>query len=168
MPLGANQSGASKAETVAEHRVACGQQVEDRRCRNGASGWQELIGKPDPKTSAVVLCDLGVGVTRYGEVAETCDVHSPNVEPRITVSDPVGQGDTDTTPLRQSGHYRAGRPVPGQTENRTEQRVAIGREGEGAVDDLLDTNVTDCRKVPETDFKGFCDALKVRPAEDAC
>ena len=148
-------------EPIAEDRVLRTQQVEDRRRLDAARSRQELVWEPDPETSAVVLRNLGVGVTRYGEVTETCDVHSPNVETRITLGDPVGQGDTDTASLRQSGHDRTRRPVTGQTKNRAQQRVAVGRESEGAVDHLLDTGLTDGRKVPEADFKRISDALEV-------
>ena len=52
---------------------------------------------------------------------------------------PLRQRQADAAPLAEPRHDAAGRPVVAQPEH---QRIAVGREGEGAVDDVLDPAVS--------------------------
>jgi hypothetical protein len=63
--------------------------------------------------------------------------------------------------LRKAGHDAAGDPVIRQALHRTDQRVAVRREGERAVDDLLDAGLFDAGKMLEADLQRRRDAVEV-------
>ena len=64
-------------------------------------------------------------------------------------------------PWGEAGHDRAGRPEIGHAAHRPDQRIAVRREGEGAVDDLADAGLVEGREVAEADFQLAGDALQV-------
>jgi hypothetical protein len=51
------------------------------------------------------------------------------------------QRQADAAALAEARHHAAGDPVIGQALHRADQRIAVGREGEGAVDDALDAGL---------------------------
>ena len=52
--------------------------------------------------------------------------------------------------------------------DRADQRIAVGREGERAVDDLLDAGALERREMPEADFEAGRDAVEVVGGSSAC
>ena len=67
----------------------------------------------------------------------------------------------DAAALAEAGHDAAGDPVVLQAPHRPDQRVAVRREGEGAVDDLLDAGALERREMLEADLEARRDALEV-------
>src|SRR5690606_20510458 len=63
--------------------------------------------------------------------------------------------------LAEAGHDPAGRPEARQAAYRPDQRVAVRREGEGAVDDLPDADILEGRKMAEADLQRRRDAVDV-------
>src|SRR5437899_434068 len=59
-------------------------------------------------------------------------------------------------------HENAGDPEARQAAHRPDQRIAVGRKGEGAVDDLLDAGLLEGGKMAEADFQRRRDAIDVR------
>ena len=51
---------------------------------------------------------------------------------------PFGERLADAAALKEAGHHAAGDPVVRNAAHRADQRIAVGREGEGAVDPALD------------------------------
>ena len=74
---------------------------------------------------------------------------------------PVGQREADAAALAEAGHDGAGAPEIGQALHRADQRVAVEREGEGAVDDLLDAGLLDAGEMLEADFQRRRDAVEI-------
>src|SRR4029453_10607419 len=89
------------------------------------------------------------------------DVHAPDIEAGIAVHHPVGESKTDAAALAEAGHDAAGDPEIGEALHRADQRVAVRREGEGAVDDLLDAGLRDTGEMLETDLERRRDAVEV-------
>ncbi len=129
------------------------QKVVDRRGLERPPGRQFLIGEADGKTPRIILAHLGVGVGHRRPVAVARDIHRPDVGAGIALDHPVRQRQANTAALRKPGHDAAGDPEARQAAHRPDQRVAVGREGEGAVDDLLDAGVLEGREMPEPDFQ---------------
>jgi hypothetical protein len=65
-------------------------------------------------------------------------------------------------PWLKPGHHAAGDPEIGQAADRADQRIAVGREGEGTVDDLLDAGLGEAGEMLEADFERRRDAVEVR------
>ena len=81
----------SRPQHVAEHGVARGEPVIDRRGAEAAGRRQLLVGEADAEAPGVVLAHLGVGVGQGGPVAVAGDVHAPDVEAGVAVDHPVGR-----------------------------------------------------------------------------
>ena len=138
------------------------EQVVDRRRLERPPGRQLLVREADREAPRIVLAHLGVGVGHRRPVAVAGDVHRPDVGAGIAVHHPVGDSARPTPPpWREAGHDAAGDPEAGQAAHRADQRVAVGREGEGAVDDLLDAGVLEGREMPEADLQRRRDAVDV-------
>jgi hypothetical protein len=135
--------------------------VVDRRGLQRPRCRQLLVREGDAEAPAVVLAHLGVGVARRGPGAVAGDVHGPDVEAGIALGHPVGERQAHAAALAEAGHDGAGAPVVGQAADRADQRVAVGREGEGAVDDPLDAGPADRREVLEADLERGGDAVEV-------
>ena len=144
--------------------VGSRQSVVDRRRQQRPGGGQLLVGEGDPESPAVVLLDLGVRVAERGVIAVAGDIHGPDVHAAVAVvtgRHPGRQGETDAAALRQAGHHATGHPEAAQATDGADQGVAVGRKGEGAVDDLLDADRAHRRVVREGDLQLGSDALQV-------
>ena len=146
---------------IAHHSVLRDHRVVERRGLRGSRGWQFLVGEADREAARIVLPHLGVGVAQRGPFAPAGDIHAPHVEARIAVDHPVGQRQPDAAALAEAGHDAAGDPEIGEALHRANQRVAVRREGEGAVDDLLDAGLLDAGEMPEADLQRRRDAVEV-------
>ena len=146
---------------VTPDRVFSDEPVVDRRRFERACGREHLVGELDTEPSAVVLLHLLARVLERGVVAVPCDIHPPDVEAWIAVGHPVGERQADTAALAEPGHDGACAPEAGEAADRTEQRVAVGGEGERAVDDLFDTGVLEHGEVTKADVERLCDPVEV-------
>jgi hypothetical protein len=126
-----------------------------------AGGGQFLVGEADREAAGIVLAHLGVGVAQRRPFAEAGYIHAPDVSAGIAVHHPVRQRQANAAALAEPGHDGAGGPVVGQAPDRPDQRVAVRREGEGAVDDLLDAGVFHRREMAEPDFQRRRDAVEI-------
>ncbi len=135
--------------------------VIDRRGQQRASARQLLIRIADGEAAGIVFAHLGIGVAERREVAVARNIHGEDVETGIAMDHPVGERQPDAAALAEAGHDRAGRPEIRHAAHRADERVPIRREGEGAVDDLLDACLVESREVTETDFQLRRDALNV-------
>ncbi len=146
---------------IAHHGVLRDHGVVERRRLRRPRGRQFLVGEADREAPRIVLAHLGVGVAQRRPFAPAGDVHAPDVEAGIAVDHPVGQRQPDAAALAEAGHDAAGDPEIGQALHRADQRVAVRREGEGAVDDLLDAGLLDAGKMLEADLQRRRDAVEV-------
>src|SRR6202012_409633 len=105
------------------------------------------------EAAAIILDHLGLGVARRRERAEARDVHGDDVLARIVLRHPARQDEADAAALPEAGHPRAGDPEIRQALDRADQRIAVRREGEGAVDRLLDAGPPDGREMLEADLE---------------
>ncbi len=71
------------------------------------------------------------------------------------------QGEADTATLAEARHDAAGTPEIAQALHGAHQRIAIGRESEGAVDDALDAGFLQHREVLVAERQIGLDAVKV-------
>src|SRR5207245_9431316 len=86
---------------------------------------------------------------------------APDVEARIAMHHPVGEREADAAALAKAGHDGASAPEIGQALDRTDERIAVEREGEGAVDDLLDAGLLDAGEMLEADLQRRRDAVDI-------
>ena len=101
---------------------------------------------------------LEVGIVRR-PLAEAGNVHGEHVVAGVAVDHPVRQRQPDGGALRVAGHHAARRPVVRHPAHGSDQRVAVGGEGEGTVDPALDADVLQYRKAPQPDFQFGADAI---------
>ena len=113
------------------------------------------------KRLRVVLAHLRVGVAERRPVAVARDVHAEHVEAGIAVDHPVRQREADAAALAEPGHDAAGDPEVLEALDRADQRVAVRREREGAVDDLADAGPLEGREMAEADLELGRDALEI-------
>ena len=147
----------------AELRALGGEQVVDRRGLERPPGGQFLVGEADGEAARIVLAHLGVGVGHGRPVTVARDIHRPDIGARIACHHPVRQREPDAAALAETGRDAAGDPETGKPAHRSDQRVAIRREGEGPVDDLLDAGLLEGRemrgsRLPATARCGRCRA----------
>ena len=153
--------GVFEAVGGAPHGVGLGEPTVDGGGVQGPGVGELLVGEGDLEPAAVVLLDLGDRVGRGGPVAEAGHVHPPNVEAGVSGGHPVGHGQANAAPLAEAGHHPACHPVASLATNRADQRVAVGCEGEGSVDYLLDAHLGVDGEVGEPDFQGRGEAFQV-------
>ena len=122
---------------------------------------QFFVRKADAKAPRIVLAHLGVGIGAGGPVAIARNVHAPDVKAGVAVDHPVGERQPDAAALAETGHHAAGTPEIGATLHGTYQRVAVGCEGEGAIDDAFDARVFQGREVLEGDLQRGRNAVQV-------
>ena len=149
------------APAVAHDRALCAHHVVQRRGLLRAGCGQFFVGEADAKAPRIVLAHLGVGVVAGGPVAVARHVHAPNVKAGVAIDHPVGERQTDAATLAETGHHTAGAPEVAQAFDRAHQGVAVGGEGEGAVDHALDAGVFQSGEVLEGDFQRRRDAVQV-------
>ena len=149
------------APAVAHDRALCAHHVVQRRGLLRAGCGQFFVGEADAKAPRIVLAHLGVGVVAGGPVAVARHVHAPNIKAGVAIDHPVGERQTDAATLTETGHHTAGAPEVAQAFDRAHQGVAVGCEGEGAVDHALDAGVFQGGEMLEGDFQRRRDAVQV-------
>ena len=121
--------------------------VHGRRAE-GPRGGQFLVRVGHGKAVLVVLHHLGQRVARRDPAPEARHVHREDIALRFALDHPLRQRQPDAAALAEPRHDPAGRPVVAQARHRPHQRVAIGGEGEGAVDHRLDARPFEDRVTP--------------------
>ena len=139
--LGREPQRRFQAPAIAHHGALREHHVIERRGLLRAGGGQFLVGEADREAAGIVLAHLGVGVGAGRPFAEAGAVHGPDVEAGIAVHHPVREREAHAAALAEARHDAAGEPEIPQTLHRADDRVAVGREGEGPVDDALDAGV---------------------------
>ena len=145
----------------AEYRVLRLPDAVGRRAVERPRGGQFLVRIGDAEAALVVFAHLQPGPGRRAVVAETGDIHRHHVARRFAFDQPFGQSQADAAALAETGHHRAGRPVVAQSRYRPDQRVAVRREGERAVDHALDAGLGQHRVAAEREIDRVADALEV-------
>ena len=160
-PCGANHSACSSPKFAPITAPAATQSVVDRRAAHRARGRQFFVGIAESKAARVILGHLDGGVLRRRERSEARDVHREDVLPRIVVRHPARQHEADAAALAEACHHRAGDPVVAQAPDRSDQRIAVRRESEGAVDRFADADASERRKMLEADFEVGREPLEI-------
>ena len=150
---GCEPQGVLEAAIIAEHRMLRLELLVDRRRSQRPRGRQLFVGKADAEAPRIILTDFRIRVGKRGPVAVTRDVHRPDIGARVAVDDPMRQRQSNAAALTESGHDAARHPEVLQSLDRTEQRIAVGREGERAVHHPLDAGVAHRREMRETDLE---------------
>ena len=125
-------------------------------------GRQFFIREADTEAAGIILAHFLVGVRTRRPFAITRDIHTPDIKARIAMHHPLRECETNTTTLTEACHHRAGDPVIRKTLHRANERIAIRREGEGAVDDFLDAGFRHGREMLVADFKRWRDTIEIR------
>ena len=150
-----------EAAVIAEDRVLCLQALVDGRGAQRTRRREFLVGEADAEAARVVLAHLGVGVGERGPIAVARHVHAPDVGARVAVHHPLREREAHAAALAEARHHAASDPEVAQAAHRADQRVAIRREGKGAVHDLFDARLAELREVLETHLEAGRDAVKV-------
>ena len=100
-------------------------------------------------------------VLARGERAVARDVHAEDIVPRVAVDHPLRERESDGTPLREPAHAAAGHPKISLAGHRSDERVAVGREGEGAVHPALDPDLCERGESRIADLELGQDALDI-------
>ena len=112
------------------------------RAFEGAACGQLLVGVGHHEAAGIELARCLPDIPLVlGPAAIARHVHAPGVGLGLAVDHPFGQRLAHAAPLQEARHHRAGRPVAALARHRADQRVAVGREGEGAVHPGLDARV---------------------------
>ena len=162
VPFGANQSGVSSPQLSPMTALLRDHGVVERRGLRRARGRQFLVGEADREAARIVLAHLGVGVAQASPIRRSARRPCPRRRSRDRRA--IIQLDSarpTPPPWLKPAMTRAGAPEVGQALHRPDQRVAVGREGEGAVDDLLDAGVRDAGEMLEADLQRRRDAVEV-------
>ena len=89
------------------------------------------------------------------------DVEAVDVLLRLAVDHPFGERLADAAALEEAGHHAAGEPVAALARDRADERIAVGREGEGAVDPFADAGPLQHRIAAVDEFEFLGDALDI-------
>ena len=114
--------------------------MERRRVRGPASR-SLLEREPDGVLVLVDLDRLGDGVVERGVLLEASPVDRPDVERWLAVDDPVRDGHPRATTLSDAEAERVAVEEVAQAAFGPEVGIAVGRVGDGAVDDPGDPDV---------------------------
>src|SRR5476651_2135470 len=150
-----------KTAAFAEHRVFGDQLVVDRRRAQRPARWQFFVGKADTETARIILAHFGVGVRKRRPVAETRYVHAPDIMAGIALDHPIGERQTDAAALAEAGHHAASDPEVSEAPDRPNERIAVRRESEGAIDDLADADLAEFGEMFERGLEARRDAVEI-------
>jgi hypothetical protein len=150
-----------QAEGVAHDRAPRHQPVVERRGLLAAALGQGLVGEGQDEAALVVLRGLDRAVFGRRVVAEAGHVHGPDVDRGLAVHHPLGETEADAAGLAEAGHDADRDPVVPEPRHRADHGVAVGAEGEGAVDHVLDAGPAERRDPLEAQFEPVGDAVEV-------
>ena len=122
---------------------------------------QGFVGEGHHEAAFVVLRRLDRTPFGRRELAEAGDVHSPYVDRGLAVDHPLGDAAPDTAALAEARHDAHRDPVVPHPRHRADQGVAVGAEGEGAADDVLDPRLAERRDTLERHLQPVGDAVEI-------
>ena len=118
-----------------------GHRVVGRRHLERPAGRQLLVGIGHHETAGVELAGRLLDEFATGGVGAVAgDVEAVDVGRRLAVDHQFRQRLADAAALQKPRHDAAGEPVAAFSRDRADERIAVGREGEGAVDPFADAN----------------------------
>ena len=126
-----------------------------------ASGWQFFIREADAEAAGIILAHFLVRVRTRCPFAIARDIHTPDVKARIAIHHPLRERETDAAALAEARHHGACDPVIRETLHGADERIAVWREGERAVDDFLNARFRHGGEMLVTDFKRWRDAVEI-------
>ena len=94
---------------------------------------QGFVGKGHDKAAFIILGRFDRAPVRRRPIAETGNVHRPDINRRLTIYHPFGHRQPDAAALTKSRHHTHGAPIVLHARHRADHRVAVGTKGEGAV-----------------------------------
>ena len=153
--------GLLQTERGAEHRPLRLEAVVDGRAPQRPAGRALLVGERHQEAGGVGLAGHRPRVRGPRVVAEPGHVHRPGVHARIAVDHPVGEREADPAPLAEARQHAARGPVVPHLRHRSHQGVAVGGEGEGAVDDLLQPGLLERGEALEGAHEVVADPVEV-------
>src|SRR5262249_44281951 len=109
----------------------------------------------------IILTHLGVRIAKRRPIAETCDIHAPDVEAGIAFDHPICESKADAAALAEARHDAAGDPEILQALDRADERIAVRGESKGGVDDLTDADLAEFREMFEGRLEAGCDAVEI-------
>ena len=160
--LGREPERRLQAPGVAHHGALRDHHVVERRRLLRPRGRQLLVGEADREAARIVLAHLGVGVAQASPIRRSARRPCPRRRSRDRRRPSSCDSARPTPPpwLKPAITAQA-HPEIGQALHRPDQRIAVGREGEGAVDDLLDAGLLQRREMLEADLERRRDAVEV-------
>ena len=120
---------------------------------------QGFVGERHDEAAFVVFRRLHRAPFGRGEGSETGDIHGPDIDGRLAINHPFGHAQADTAGLAETGHDTHGDPVVPHARNGADHRVAVGAEGEGPVDHVLDAGSAQGGDTLEAKLKPFGDMV---------
>ncbi len=144
-----------------KHRIHGLLALIDRGGAQRAGGGQFLIRETDLEPAGIVFPHPGIGIGHCRPIAIARHIHAPDIKARIAIDHPVRQRQADPAALAEPCHNATGAPVILQAAHWTHQRVAIGREGEGSIDDLFDPGALERWEVTEANFQRWRDTIDI-------
>ena len=99
-----------------------------------AGGGQLFIGVADRETPLIILNDLWHRIARRYPCAKAGAIHGEDIALRLAFHHPLRQRQANAAALAEARHDSTGGPIIAHPGHWPHQRVAVGGEGEGAVD----------------------------------
>ncbi len=142
----------------------CAKIVKDviHRSRPVRSGGGALfVGVADGEAFLIEFNDFRDGVARGDPLAVAGDVEAGHVALCLAFDHPLRKGQADAAALGEAGHDGAGGPEVAQARDGADEGVAVGGEGEGAVDDALDAGALEHGEAVVGHFDAVGDLVEV-------
>ena len=150
------------APGAAKKRAVGGQEIVHRRRLQRTARGQLFIGVGNHETPRVELPRHVAQVALLrgkGPVAR--HVHAEDVVARVAIDHPLRKREADGAALRETAHAAAGHPVVLLARHGAHQRVAVGRESEGAVHPALDAHLGERGEAGKADLQLRQDTIDV-------
>ncbi len=103
-----------------------------------ATDRQFFIGVGDGEAPLIILRHFHAGIGPRAVIAKARDIHGIDIAAGLTLYHPFRQRQANTAALAEARHHGTGGPVIAQARHRTDQGIAVWREGEGTIDHGLD------------------------------
>ena len=137
-PVGGEEVGPFPAEQLSEHGAAGLHALVAGRGAQRARGGALLVRVMDDEDVGVGFLVLLYQVVPGGVFPETARLDPEHVDGRLALDDPLGQLPAGAACGRDAEAVPLGQPEIVEAPRRTDDRVAVRRIGDGAVEDFLD------------------------------
>ncbi|CAB4653751.1 unannotated protein [freshwater metagenome] len=150
-----------KTKARAHNCVVREQAVVDRCGVQWSCCCKLLVREGNTESTRIVFAHLRIGVFQRCKVAVAGHVHAPNVCAWVAVHHPVGKRKPNASTLRQAGHNCTSRPHSSHAFDWPHERVAVWRECERAVDELLNSCTSHGGEVCKAALELWSNALQI-------